>query len=188
MFTDSTGYLICGGFCIAGIIIGVGAITAGFEILNQHTQYRNSGSEGEFAIDWGSVAIEASYAMGFTALTVLSAGTSSWGMNWYFYSRMAMAATYSVGRGLYDGKSAGVIVANTVSSLILTAIFVRAGNKPMSIGLIDYVGYSPIGTFGILSAVQIGRRSVRMVQDNFDTVKQNLGIDESTSTNYYRFD
>jgi len=188
MYTDSTGYLICGGLCIAGIIVGVGLIAGALEIGNQHTQYRNNGSQGEFSIDWGSVAIESTYAMATTALIIFGAGSASYGLNWYFYSRMGLTATYSIGRGFYDDNDPWQILGSTVLNLSLTAAFTLVGNRPMAFNLIDWVGESPIGTFAMLTGFQIIRHTGRIIGSNFDVVKQNLGIENSNESNYYQFD
>jgi hypothetical protein len=183
MYTDSTGYLICGGFCIAAIVLGAGLIAGTLEVMKQQTVYKHSGVEGDFEIDWGSVAIEAGYAMVVTALTLTGDGAASCGMNWYFYSRMTAATVYSIGRGLYDGDSASDIAFNTGARLILTAVFVLAGNQPMSINLIDRAGDSGVAAFVILGGLEFARQTGRTFVNNYSTSPLKEGIDL-----YFRFD
>jgi len=158
MYVDPSGEFVVATIIIVSLIIG--AFAGGFELAMQHSEWLNNGANGDFwaRVDWFAVGIEATSAAIFTALTMVSLGSSTAASSsWYLYSRLALSGTMSVLRGINEGASITQIATSTIISLGLTYAFVRVGARPMSTSILDsFTNYNIINP---LIFIQICRQT-----------------------------
>ncbi len=181
MFSD-----ISGKFPVAILITSViiGLVAAGFELGMQYSEWKNSGSDGDFwnQVDWFAVGIEGGSAAIFTALTLISLGSATAASSsWYMYSRLGLTASTQILRGVNEGASVWQITKSTAISMAFTFAFVRIGARPMSSSILD--GLSPFVQADILSGMQIMRQTGMYAsryfskQETWDEINSVLELD-----------